>query len=423
MYLYKSRHCVYFVRVCTPKALVQQGYPFDFKFSLKTKSRPIAIRRSAPIISQILKSLDNVDISRDSPKETKQAILSSVDSLRNSFNDSGVDLHSVSSQADTKQQTVKSIKRNFAQGYRWQEDFITSKQKARITHLTVHQLNKRTLYFLDYFKNKKIGITQITASDLMEFGNNLQSWDKSAKTKKDFWGAAKQFLKWLTLKQHLPRNPFEGLTVTFKSEKFASEQREKWSSKQIKNLLSCSQFKQASPSMQWTVLLLIYMGLRPTEACQISVRDISIESGMFVLSITDDGQLQKLKNHHSLRKIPIHKTLLQSGFIDFVRQQKKAAKSQLFDWTPTGKDKDWTKLFRIQFGKIQSSIEMQPKQRPTAYGFRHTFIDCLKQQGIEEYQVAEVVGHANQNMTFGRYGKKLSMSKLKAVIDVFSIGD
>ncbi|CAM4114172.1 hypothetical protein VINE108521_08995 [Vibrio neonatus] len=71
MYLYKSRHCVYFVRVCTPKALVQQGYPFDFKFSLKTKSRPIAIRRSAPIISQILKSLDNVDISRDSAKETK----------------------------------------------------------------------------------------------------------------------------------------------------------------------------------------------------------------------------------------------------------------------------------------------------------------------------------------------------------------
>ncbi|WP_174375511.1 hypothetical protein [Vibrio halioticoli] len=101
MYLYKSRHYVYFVRVCTPKALVQQGYPFDFKFSLKTKSRPIAIRRSAPIISQILKSLDNVDISRDSPKETKQAILSSVDSLRNSFNDSGVELHSFSSQPVT----------------------------------------------------------------------------------------------------------------------------------------------------------------------------------------------------------------------------------------------------------------------------------------------------------------------------------
>lgn len=48
---------------------------------------------------------------------------------------------------------------------------------------------------------------------------------------------------------------------------------------------------------------------------------------------------------------------------------------------------------------------MKPNDRPTAYGFRHTFIDCLKQTGVEEYQVAEVVGHANPNMTYGRYGK------------------
>ncbi|CDU11736.1 hypothetical protein [Vibrio coralliirubri] len=34
------------------------------------------------------------------------------------------------------------------------------------------------------------------------------------------------------------------------------------------------------------------------------------------------------------------------------------------------------------------------------YGFRHTFIDTLKQKGVEEVRVAEVVGHANHNMTY-----------------------
>ncbi len=56
MYLFKNRYSVYFVRLSTPKTLVKLGYPFDFKFSLKTKIRAIAIRRSQPIIRALLNS-------------------------------------------------------------------------------------------------------------------------------------------------------------------------------------------------------------------------------------------------------------------------------------------------------------------------------------------------------------------------------
>ncbi len=59
---------------------------------------------------------------------------------------------------------------------------------------------------------------------------------------------------------------------------------------------------------------------------------------------------------------------------------------------------------------------MSANARPTAYGFRHTFIDELKQKGVEESLVAQIVGHTHQSMTFGRYGKKYPMQKLATVI-------
>ena len=62
---------------------------------------------------------------------------------------------------------------------------------------------------------------------------------------------------------------------------------------------------------------------------------------------------------------------------------------------------------------------MPSGSRPTAYSFRHTFIDEMKQQEIDESIVAQLVGHECQSITFGRYGKKypisLLLKKLKRV--------
>jgi len=56
-------------------------------------------------------------------------------------------------------------------------------------------------------------------------------------------------------------------------------------------------------------------------------------------------------------------------------------------------------------------------KRPTAYSFRHTFIDELKQLQIEESMVAQLVGHVYHNITYGRYGKQYDVKTLKPVVD------
>lgn len=64
---------------------------------------------------------------------------------------------------------------------------------------------------------------------------------------------------------------------------------------------------------------------------------------------------------------------------------------------------------------------MPAGKRPTAYGLRHTFIDELKEQDVAEHSVAEVVGHTNPNMTFGRYGKKHKLEKLLEIVSTFQM--
>jgi integrase len=73
---------------------------------------------------------------------------------------------------------------------------------------------------------------------------------------------------------------------------------------------------------------------------------------------------------------------------------------------------DWSKTYCKQLAKLQTDISMQANQRPTSYGFRHTFIDEMKQLDISEHIVAQIVGHANPNITFSRYGKDINVAAL-----------
>jgi len=53
----------------------------------------------------------------------------------------------------------------------------------------------------------------------------------------------------------------------------------------------------------------------------------------------------------------------------------------------------------------RASITEEP--RKVFHSLRHTFIDTLKQAGIAEALIAEMVGHSNEkSMTMSRYGKR-----------------
>ena len=75
---------------------------------------------------------------------------------------------------------------------------------------------------------------------------------------------------------------------------------------------------------KWITLLAMYHGMRRGEICQIRREDIQIDPEtnrpfIFVREIDAD---QKVKNANSVRKIPIHKTVLSLGFMNWISEKE-----------------------------------------------------------------------------------------------------
>ena len=50
------------------------------------------------------------------------------------------------------------------------------------------------------------------------------------------------------------------------------------------------------------------------------------------------------------------------------------------------------------------------------HSLRHTFANELKQSGVNEQVASELLGHASQSITYGRYGKKIEVSNIFLVL-------
>jgi integrase len=65
----------------------------------------------------------------------------------------------------------------------------------------------------------------------------------------------------------------------------------------------------------------------------------------------------------------------------------------------------WGKKIGNWYGRFnRKHITQDPKK--VFHSFRHTVADTLKQKGVPEGVIAEILGHANQSITTGRYGKR-----------------
>ncbi|MFV7564232.1 hypothetical protein ACNPAA_21145, partial [Aeromonas sp. PS2Canimalfood6] len=90
----------------------------------------------------------------------------------------------------------------------------------------------------------------------------------------------------------------------------------------------------------------------------------------------------------------------------------------LFDDKPSGKDDDWAHNITCRFQRHLNDAGIVGQGRPTLYGLRHSYIDELQQADVAEHIVAELAGHSKTGITFGRYGKRVSVSLLKEKIEL-----
>jgi len=419
---------VYFTRICLAKSLRDKGFPFDIKVSLLTCDRAEAVIRNIDVagtLKRIINSIDHKTRINDFIRYVDEVI----NEIRAEFDNNN--------SARTAQANGHKIPIRETKLYEHREttaiaqampvvtlddalsEFVASKHKSGIRPLSIKQLAQRTRHFIELLpiianrssKNTQALCTNdITSADAMKYRDELLTQGRSYKSNKEYLAAVFQFFKWCQLMNYCNHNPFENVTVGQKPKVKANQERDRWDTSELKRLLHSAEFNASTPDFKWVTRLMLYGGLRPSEACQLRPSNIKLIDGIHCINIDDSGDNQRLKNLNAKRTTPIHPKLIAQGFIEFVTQRQ--CQPQLFDYKPVGGNEDWSKTYCKQLAKLQSQIGMKSNQRPTSYSFRHTFIDEMKKLDVSEHIVAQLVGHSNPNITYGRYGKDVQAKAL-----------
>ncbi|MGI2176286.1 site-specific integrase [Shewanella sp. OMA3-2] len=462
MYLFRATNCTYYTRMVLPANLRDKGFAADIKVSLLTKQRSIAIGRNL-VVAGILRPL----ISNLTPQSQPDAFKEHVNQL---INDARAGFVGATDTLDDKAKPVREIIQfiptrptqlahnsatydNYpsstnlvfskSSGSKKQTNsvanvtltdalikFINSKQKQSVSVLTVKQLNQRIGHFIE--RTHLDDVFDITSAEAMEYKDCLLEEGRSHKSNKDYLAAVSQFFKWCKLMRYTSANPFDEVKLSKPSNQAGHDlARQRWQPEQLKHVLQSQDFIDKHPDFKWITLLMLYQGLRPSEACQLHSNDITVIDGISVIHVTNEGTSQQLKTTQSKRTVPLHQKLIELGFIDFVQtitdrtskscqlKNSHLTNSPLFHYQPSS-DGVWSHKFCREFGKLLDQLHFIAGKRPTAYSFRHTFIDELKQLQTEESMVAQLVGHVYHNITYGRYGKQYDVKTLKPVVDKVS---
>ncbi|AMM17827.1 hypothetical protein AX768_27130 [Burkholderia sp. PAMC 28687] len=159
----------------------------------------------------------------------------------------------------------------------------------------------------------------------------------------------------------------------------------------------------------WLPLLGLFTGARLEELGQLSPGDIreetyrdgkGIERTVPVIYVTDEGEGQGIKNTASHRRIPIHKALLDLGFLKYVASQKGA---RLFPAMVPDKFGRETSKFSSWFPKYLRAHCPAIDNKKSFHSFRHLFKDICREHGIDKGVRDAIQGHSEGDAA-GDYG-------------------
>lgn len=201
-------------------------------------------------------------------------------------------------------------------------------------------------------------------------------------------------------------NPFSGIKVH--APKNAKEKRLPFDLAALQKIFSSPVYAVgnipkagAGQAAFWLPLLALFSGARLEELAQLRPDDVAEEEYMaedgttcraWVLTLTDSGDGQALKNEGSRRRFPVHPELIRLGFIEYAQAAK--GRARIFDkLTPDrygSEGGNWSKWF----GRYLRNVIGVTDRRMVFHSFRHTFKEAARRAGVPEDVHDAITGHS-----------------------------
>lgn len=219
-------------------------------------------------------------------------------------------------------------------------------------------------------------------------------------------------------------NPFTGTKL--KESKNKEKPREPFSTQQLQILFSSPVYTGCKSkgrrtekggniikdSLYWLPILSLFSGARMQELCQLRFEDIIEIDKIPCFKISDEEYDQSTKSSSSIRTIPIHKQVIELGFLDYVKKQQSG---RLFPCIEMSKSGNYSNTFSKRFGRYMDSC-FTNKGKTSFHSFRHTIADAFRDAGVQEEIANLVTGHKNKSV-YSNYGSSDKTKLLKKHLD------
>ena len=241
---------------------------------------------------------------------------------------------------------------------------------------------------------------------------------------------------WAVKEEMIDRNPCKGLRVPDYVAR--RDKRLPFSTAQLKAIFSAPLYTgcrddrhgYAVPGPErpknarfWIPLVSMFAGLRLNEACQLDVADVRrIEDiDCFVITERSDEEDndKRLKTTASERVVPVHATLIDLGFLDFVEVRRRAGEIKLFAEVEMGATGYRSTTFSSWFRRF--ATRAGANSRLTCFhSFRHGFRDAMREARIDRdiaLALGGWTGTSGSASVSDAYGSGYRVATLKEAID------
>jgi integrase len=448
--LYRSRHGVFYLRVCLTHTERQHTNKKEVWRSLKTKdaktARNLALRFALER-NQSMSSLKNILDRTLSPykldlergimeaadaadhermmeaaaliKERKQSDLTDEQKIRAQSMKYAAEM--LQRERDSHQEFLRQERENaqLRQQLNTKPSSLTFKKYAQdylvlIKNSTLTERTKKAyaakLEVFEDFIGKSAKLHDITPEKFLNFQTWLAKGDpatgRAAITPRsidEYANVISNVYKKIIKKE--AENPIEGRLVS-KKQRMKSN-RKPFTPDELTRIFDPVRMQTCDPADFFFPILGLLTGSRPSSICQLRLGDVRREDGLMVISYHDYLEGNSAKTSATNRIVPVHPLLEQVGFyryLDDVRQLEGSnATTLIFPWL-NRYEQGFADVPTQNFREVLKRLKIYVKNVKVPYSLRHTTNQRMKERGVPEDFRSQYLGHENDSVNNITYG-------------------
>ncbi|WP_035382517.1 tyrosine-type recombinase/integrase [Ferriphaselus sp. R-1] len=297
---------------------------------------------------------------------------------------------------------------------------FSTRKRDKLKEKTLYEYRNNLDNFAEWVKNRKntphYPIRQLGRQDIGDYIDDLKHKGISDRTIQNKYLAALGGLFEVAISSGAypeGSNPARGHKVfTKKDEKKcrAETAYQPFSTDELTSIFSPENLKaRPKPDDYWLPLLGLYTGGRIEELCQLAITDIVCVDGIWAISINDEDY-KSVKTDASKRNVPIHPTLIELGFLDYV-EDAKGFGTMLFPYLTADRFGKFSNTPSERFGKYLDTLNISDSQK-VFHSFRKTSNSLLKEKGVSEEVRCQYVGHEYETTNSSDYGQRFTLKSL-----------